>query len=108
MCLVFVRLGKVNASVRVPVLIIDHCVSLDFSVVQQNSPICVRQFFSFSMKQHCVRCMECPQVADGDAIWLSEVAANILKSGRGQPTRSSPPACGCMWGYNTSKKMNLL
>jgi hypothetical protein len=38
-------LGAVNVSVAVPVLIIDHCVSLDFSMVQQNSPICVRPFF---------------------------------------------------------------
>jgi hypothetical protein len=43
--LVFVRLGKINASVIVLVLIIDHCVSLDFSMVQQNSPICVSDNF---------------------------------------------------------------
>jgi hypothetical protein len=43
--LVFVRLGMVNDSVIVPVLTIDHCVSLNFSIVQQKSPICVRQFF---------------------------------------------------------------
>jgi hypothetical protein len=45
MCLVFVRLGKVTASVIVLVLILDHCISLDFSMVQQNSSICVSDNF---------------------------------------------------------------
>lgn len=39
MCLVFVRLSKVKASVIVPLLIIDHCVNQDFIMVQQNSPV---------------------------------------------------------------------
>jgi hypothetical protein len=69
MCLVFVRLDQVNASVIVPVSITDHCVSLDFSMVKKHSLKCVRQFFTFSTKQQHVRCarrhhsMERPEVA---------------------------------------------
>jgi hypothetical protein len=44
-CFVFVRFGKVNASVTVSVLITVQCVSLDFSTVQQNSPIRVSDSF---------------------------------------------------------------
>jgi hypothetical protein len=43
--LVFVRLSKVNASVIIPVLVMDHCVGLHFGVVQRNSPICVSDNF---------------------------------------------------------------
>jgi hypothetical protein len=56
MWLVFIKLSVVNVSVIVPVLITDRCVSLGFSMVQTNSPICVSDsFFSFSMKQHHFR-----------------------------------------------------
>jgi hypothetical protein len=46
-CLVFVRLSKINASAIFQLLIKDHCISQDFSTVQKFTKLCVRHFLSF-------------------------------------------------------------